>query len=55
MEGERDRSVLSVSEVFNVGFLSSGVTRASLNAVGKVPVRGDVLKMCVSAGEGVRE
>ncbi len=26
----------------NVGFLSSGVTRACLNAVGKMPVRRDV-------------
>ncbi len=48
--------------MFNVGFLSSGVTRASLKAVGKMPVRRDVLMMCVSAvrvwerllGEGVR-
>ncbi len=30
-------------------FLSSGVTRACLNAVGKFPVRRDVLMMCVSA------
>ncbi len=37
--------------MFNVGFLSSGVTRACLNAVGKMPVRRDVLIMCVSAGE----
>ncbi len=48
--------------MFNVGFLSSGVTRACLNAVGKMPVRRDVLIMCVSAvrvwerllGEGER-
>ncbi len=48
--------------MFNVGFFSSGVTRACLNAIGKVPVRRDVLMMCVSAvrvkerllGEGVR-
>ncbi len=32
--------------MFNVGFLSSGVTRACLNAVGKMPVRRDVLIMC---------
>ncbi len=52
----------SIREVFNVGFLSSGVTRACLNAVGKMPVRRDVLMMCVSAvrvkerllGEGAR-
>ncbi len=37
--------------MFNVGFLSSGVTRACLNAVGKMPVRRDVLIMCVSAGQ----
>ncbi len=41
--------------MFNVGFLSSGVTRACLNAVGKMPVRRDVLKMCVSAGKSVGE
>ncbi len=41
--------------MFNVGFLISGVTRASLNAVGKVPVRRDVLMMCVSAGKSVGE
>ncbi len=39
--------------MFNVGFLSSGVTRACLNAVGKMPVRRDVLIMCVSAGKSV--
>ncbi len=37
--------------MFNVGFLSKGVTRACLNALGKVPVRRDVLMMCVSAGK----
>ncbi len=36
-------------------FLSSGVTRACLNAVGKMPVRRDVLIMCVSAGKSVGE
>ncbi len=41
--------------MFNVGFLSSGVTRACLNAVGKMPVRRDVLMMCVSAGKSVGE
>ncbi len=41
--------------MFNVGFLSSGVTRACLNAVGKMPVRRDVLIMCVSAGKNVEE
>ncbi len=41
--------------MFNVGFLSSGVTRAFLNAVGKMPVRRDVLMMCVSAGKSVGE
>ncbi len=41
--------------MFNVGFLSSGVTRACLNAVGKMPVRIDVLIMCVSAGKSVEE
>ncbi len=39
--------------MFNVGFLSSGVTRACFNAVVKVPVRRDVLMMCVSAGKSV--
>ncbi len=41
--------------MFDVGFLSSGVTRACLNAVGKMPVRRDVLIMCVSAGKCVGE
>ncbi len=41
--------------MFNVGFLSSGVTRACLNAVGKMPVRRDVLIMCVSAVKSVGE
>ncbi len=41
--------------MFNVGFLSSGVSRACLNAVGKMPVRRDVLIMCVSAGKSVGE
>ncbi len=41
--------------MFNVGFLSSGVTRACLNDVGKVPVRRDVLIMCVSAGKSEGE
>ncbi len=41
--------------MFNVGFLSSGVTRACLNAVGKMPVRRDVLMMCVSASKSVGE
>ncbi len=41
--------------MFNVGFLSSGVTRAFLNAVGKMPVRRDVLIMCVSAGKSAGE
>ncbi len=35
-----------------VGFLSSGVTRACLNALRKVP---DVLMTCVSAGKSVGE
>ncbi len=41
--------------MFNVGFFSSGVTRACLNGVGKVPVRRDVLMMCVSAGKSEGE
>ncbi len=41
--------------MFNVVFLSSGVTRACLNAVGKIPVRRDVLIMCVSAGKSEGE
>ncbi len=40
MTGRRE---LSVSEMLNVVFFSSGVTRACLNEVGKVPVRRDVL------------
>ncbi len=36
-----------------VGFLSSGVTRACLTAVGKMPVSKDVLIICVSAGKNV--
>ncbi len=47
--------VFSIREVINLGFLSSGVTRACLNAVGKMPVRRDVLIMCVSAGKSVGE
>ncbi len=41
--------------MFNVGFLSSGVTRACLNAVENVPVWRDVLIMCVSTGKSVGE
>ncbi len=63
MNGRRETGLyFSKREVFNVGFLSSRVTRACLNAVGKMPVRRDVLMMCVSAvrvkerllGEGAR-
>ncbi len=50
---EIDRSVLFYMR--SVGFLSSGVTWACLNAVGKMPVRRDVLIMCVSAGNNVGE
>ncbi len=50
-----DNSFECFGYVFNVGFLSSGVTRACLNAVGKMPVRRDVLIMCVSAGKSVGE
>ncbi len=55
MEGERQVCFFSIREVFNVVFFSSGVTRACLNAVGKMPVRKDVLMMCVSAGKSVGE
>ncbi len=41
--------------MFNVDILSSGVTRACLNAVGKMPVRRNVLMMCVSAVKSVGE
>ncbi len=41
--------------MFIVVFFSSGVTRACLNAVGNMPVRRDVLIMCVSAGKHVGE
>ncbi len=44
-----------MSEIINVSFLSSGVTRACLNAVGKVPVRRNALMICVSAGKSVGE
>ncbi len=52
MNGRRETLV---SEVFNVGILSCGVTRVCLNSVGKVPVRRDVLMMCVSAGKSEGE
>ncbi len=56
MNGRRETGLqFSIREVFNVGFLSSGVTRACLNAVEKMPVRRDVLIMCVSAGKSVGE
>ncbi len=56
MNGRRETGLwFSIREVFNVGFLSSGVTRACLNAVGKMPVRRDVLIMCVSAGRSAGE
>ncbi len=56
MNGRRETCLqLSLREVFNVGFLSSGGTRACWNAVGKMPVRRDVLMMCVSAGKSVGE
>ncbi len=54
MEGERQVCSFLKRSVY-VGFLSSGVTRACLNAVGKMPVRRDVLIMCVSAGKSVGE
>ncbi len=41
--------------MFNVGFLSSGVTRVCWNAVEKMPVRRDELMMCVSAAKSVGE
>ncbi len=41
--------------MLNVFFFCSVITRACLNTVGKVPVRRDVLIMCVSAGKSVRE
>ncbi len=41
--------------MFIVGFLSSGVTRACLSAVGKVHVRRDVFIVCVSAGKSEEE
>ncbi len=48
MNGRRETGLyFSIREVFNVGFLSSGVTQACLNAVGKIPVRRDVFIMCV--------
>ncbi len=37
--------------MFNLGFFSSGVTRVCLNAVGKMPVRRDVLSAGKSVGE----
>ncbi len=41
--------------MFNVGFFSSGVARACLNPVENMPVRRDVLIMCVSAIKSVGE
>ncbi len=56
MNGRREIGLkCSIREVFNVCVLSSGVTQASLNAVGKMPVKRDVLIMCVSAGKSVGE
>ncbi len=56
MNGRRGTGLyFSIREVFNIVFFSSGVTRACLNAVGKMPVRRDVLIMCVSAGKSVGE
>lgn len=40
--------------MINIGILSSGVTRAYLNAVGKMPELC-VLMMCVSDGRSVGE
>ncbi len=54
IHGRRETGLqFSKREVFNVGFLSSGVTRACLNAVGNMPVRRYVLIKCVSAGKSV--
>ncbi len=50
---ERDRSVVFYTR--SVGFLSSGVTWACLNTVGKMLVKRDVLIMCVNAGKSVGE
>ncbi len=56
MNGRRETGLyFSKREVFNVDFFSSRVTRACLNAVGKMPVGRDVLLMCVSAGKSVGE
>ncbi len=56
MNGWRETGLwFSIREVFNVGFFSSGVTRACLNAVGKIPVRRDELIMYVSSGKSVGE
>ncbi len=55
MEGERQVCSFLKENCLNVGFLISGVTRACLNAVGKMPVRRDVLIMCVSAGKSAGE
>ncbi len=46
---------MSIREVFNEDFIAVGLPRGCLNAVGKVPVRRDVLMMCVSAGKSVGE
>ncbi len=43
---QQDCYKFSKREVFNVGFLSSGVTWACLNAVGKMPVWRDVDNVC---------
>ncbi len=56
INGRRETGLqFSKREVFNLGFLSSGVTGACLNAVGNMPMRRDVLIMCVSAGKSAGE
>ncbi len=41
--------------MFNVGFLSSGVTRPCFNVMGKMHVRKNVFIMHMSAGKSVGE
>ncbi len=46
MNGRRETGLkLSVSEVFNVGFLRSGITRACLNAVGQCGLQHRKMKV----------
>ncbi len=54
MNGRRETGLkLSVSEVFNVGFLRSGVTRACLNAVGQCGLQQRKMKVETDRYSGI--